>query len=228
MPTGLFSMLEPSVTDRSLSTPVRFSSRRMQGALILLLALPILLVGVAVLPRFDGLYGQDPFAYYDYATGPLRSALLALQLPPPFTWPPGYPLLVALASFVCWHRAASRTSCQLAGRRAWCQSLPRCWPTGSVEGGGWSECDRAAHGSSLAHPSLPHSPPSSFPSWPACWPRWWANCGSPASWLWPTPPAWRPRPSACGRWHAMVATTLPDLHRWPGYYSLRLAWHLPS
>ena len=53
-----------------------------------------------MLPRFDGLYGQDPFAYYDYATGPLRSALLALQLPPPFTWPPGYPLLVALASFV--------------------------------------------------------------------------------------------------------------------------------
>ena len=93
-------MLEPSVTDRSLATPGRFSSRRMQGALVLLLGLPILLVGMAVLPRFDGLYGQDPFAYYDYATGPLRSALLALQLPPPFTWPPGYPFLVALASFL--------------------------------------------------------------------------------------------------------------------------------
>ncbi|MCB0205300.1 MAG: P1 family peptidase [Anaerolineae bacterium] len=50
--------------------------------------------------RFDGLYGQDPFAYYDYAVGPLRAALQALQLPPPFTWPPGYPILVALASFV--------------------------------------------------------------------------------------------------------------------------------
>ena len=74
------------------TSPGRFSSRRMQGALVLLLGLPILLVGMAVLPRFDGLYGQDPFAYYDYATGPLRSALLALQLPPPFTWPPGYPL----------------------------------------------------------------------------------------------------------------------------------------
>ena len=108
-------MPEPSVTDRSLATPGRFSSRRMQGALVLLLGLPILLVGVAVLPRFDGLYGQDPFAYYDYATGPLRSALLALQLPPPFTWPPGYPLLVALASFL-GHPEQDKLSA--AGRRA--------------------------------------------------------------------------------------------------------------
>ncbi len=66
--------------------------------LALVLGLPILLAGLAVLPRFDGLYGQDPYAYYDYASGPLRAALLALRLPPPFTWPPGYPLLTALAS----------------------------------------------------------------------------------------------------------------------------------
>jgi 4-amino-4-deoxy-L-arabinose transferase-like glycosyltransferase len=71
----------------------------MQGARVLLLGLPILLVGLTVLPRFDGLYGQDPYAYFDYATGPLRDALLQLRPPPPFTWPPGYPLLVALASF---------------------------------------------------------------------------------------------------------------------------------
>ena len=69
-------------------------------ALLPVLALPIFVLGFVVLRRFDGLYGQDPFAYYDYAVGPLRTALQSLQLPPPFTWPPGYPLLVALSSFV--------------------------------------------------------------------------------------------------------------------------------
>ncbi|HSM58087.1 MAG TPA: phospholipid carrier-dependent glycosyltransferase, partial [Candidatus Sulfomarinibacteraceae bacterium] len=49
---------------------------------------------------FDGLYGQDAFAYFDYAVGPLRRALPAGEWPPPFFWPPGYPLLVALASLV--------------------------------------------------------------------------------------------------------------------------------
>lgn len=63
-------------------------------------ALVVLLpVGIMVtLNRFDGLYGQDPFAYYDYATGPLRESFLRLKPPPPFFWPPGYPLLVALVS----------------------------------------------------------------------------------------------------------------------------------
>jgi 4-amino-4-deoxy-L-arabinose transferase-like glycosyltransferase len=50
------------------------------------------------LTGFDGLYGQDSFAYFHYATGPLRESLLHLQPPPPFFWPPGYPLLVALLS----------------------------------------------------------------------------------------------------------------------------------
>lgn len=49
---------------------------------------------------FDGLYGQDPFAYYEYAVGPLRTRLVHAGLPPPFFWPPGYPLLVAFASLV--------------------------------------------------------------------------------------------------------------------------------
>ena len=60
-------------------------------ALVLLLGLPIVIMGIVTLRRFDGLYGQDAFAYYDYATGPLRAALLSLKLPPPFTWPPGSP-----------------------------------------------------------------------------------------------------------------------------------------
>jgi len=93
-------MPEPSVADRPGLPSRRSAWRRSPVVLYLLLGLPILFVGLAVLPRFDGLYGQDPYAYYDYATGPLREALLQLQLPPPFTWPPGYPLLVALASLL--------------------------------------------------------------------------------------------------------------------------------
>jgi 4-amino-4-deoxy-L-arabinose transferase-like glycosyltransferase len=46
--------------------------------------------------QFDGLYGQDPFAYYDYAVD-LHNALAANQLPPPFFWPIGYPLLINAA-----------------------------------------------------------------------------------------------------------------------------------
>lgn len=92
-------MPELPVSDRIRPVPGGLSSRRAQGVLLLLLGLPILLVGLAVLPRFDGLYGQDSYAYFDYATGSLRQALLQLQPPPPFAWPPGYPLLVALASF---------------------------------------------------------------------------------------------------------------------------------
>jgi hypothetical protein len=49
---------------------------------------------------FDGLYGQDPFAYYGYAVGPLRSALLSFQPWPPFFWPPGFPLLMTLGSLL--------------------------------------------------------------------------------------------------------------------------------
>src|SRR5258706_6346821 len=49
---------------------------------------------------FDGLYGQDPFAYYGYAVGPLRGALLSFQPWPPFFWPPGYPLLITLGTLL--------------------------------------------------------------------------------------------------------------------------------
>lgn len=145
-------MPEPPVTDRSLATPGRFSSRRMQGALVLLLGLPILLVGMAVLPRFDGLYGQDPFAYYDYATGPLRSALLALQLPPPFTWPPGYPLLVALVSFVLGTvPQAGQAVSLLAGALVLIFTALLAHEVWRVEGGGWS-----------GPPSTLHPPPSTL------------------------------------------------------------------
>lgn len=72
---------------------------RWRGWLVLPALVVLLPVGTMVaLGRFDGLYGQDPFAYYDYAIGPLRASLLRLKPPPPFFWPPGYPLLVALIS----------------------------------------------------------------------------------------------------------------------------------
>ena len=49
---------------------------------------------------FDGLYGQDAFAYHDYSVGPMREALGQLRPPPPFHWPPGYPVLAALATLL--------------------------------------------------------------------------------------------------------------------------------
>jgi 4-amino-4-deoxy-L-arabinose transferase-like glycosyltransferase len=69
--------------------------------------LSALLASVVVLPAaaialsrgFDGLYGQDPYAYFDYATMSVRQSILGLKPLEPFFWPPGYPLLVALASF---------------------------------------------------------------------------------------------------------------------------------
>lgn len=63
-----------------------------------LLALPLIVL--ISITGFDGLYGQDAYAYYTYATGPLRESALSLQPPPPFFWPPGYPLLVTLLSLL--------------------------------------------------------------------------------------------------------------------------------
>ena len=65
------------------------------------------LFGLALLSRavvlalfpFDGLYGQDAFAYYDY-TGVLRAALEHGHGPPPFFWPVGYPLHIVAASWI--------------------------------------------------------------------------------------------------------------------------------
>lgn len=68
---------------------------------LLLLFLIALLVrfAAAVIFQFDGLYGQDPFAYYNYSLE-LREAFRHLQPPPPFFWPIGYPLLVVLGTLV--------------------------------------------------------------------------------------------------------------------------------
>lgn len=68
---------------------------------------PVAVFGVALLVRlvpilrnsFDGLYGQDAYAYYDYARD-LFTALTHLQPPPPFWWPLGYPVLLNVAFLV--------------------------------------------------------------------------------------------------------------------------------
>ena len=72
-------------------------------AVLAIVAAPamVVLLGALLVTRthaFDGLYGQDAFAYVDYALGPLREALLAGRSLPDFPLPPGYPLLVAVAS----------------------------------------------------------------------------------------------------------------------------------
>src|SRR3954447_22455836 len=90
----------------ALAWQSRFAARGVARApdvaldVLLVLALAVPAGGLALRRGFDGLYGQDPYAYYDYAVGPLRTALLHLSPPPPFFWPPGYPLFVALASLV--------------------------------------------------------------------------------------------------------------------------------
>lgn len=59
---------------------------------LLLLALAVR-GGLVLQHPFDGLYGQDAYAYYQYARG-LWAALQHLQFPPAFWWPLGYPALL--------------------------------------------------------------------------------------------------------------------------------------
>ncbi|MFQ5407496.1 MAG: ArnT family glycosyltransferase [Anaerolineales bacterium] len=66
-------------------------------ALGLFIAALALRIGTLIVVPFDGLYGQDAFAYFGYMRD-LRSALANLQPPPPFFWPLGYPLWTVLAS----------------------------------------------------------------------------------------------------------------------------------
>src|SRR5712692_11447556 len=62
-----------------------------------LLVLPA--AGLTLSRGFDGLYGQDAYAYFDYATVSVRRSIEHLAPLEAFFWPPGYPLVVALASF---------------------------------------------------------------------------------------------------------------------------------
>lgn len=48
---------------------------------------------------FDGLYGQDAYAYYNYARE-LFSSLARIQSPPAFWWPLGYPTLLSVSFLI--------------------------------------------------------------------------------------------------------------------------------
>lgn len=110
-------------------------------SLLVIIPLAILILTTG----FDGLYGQDPYAYYKYAVGPLRANLLGIRSWPPFFWPPGYPVLVALLSFITGVRPlAGQLVSLLAGalvppltallaREVWPQATPK-WLVPAVAG----------------------------------------------------------------------------------------------
>jgi hypothetical protein len=77
------------------------SLRRIDTSLLLLLfAGGILLRIILLAPTgFDGLYGQDAYAYYDFA-GELRAAISQGRAPGDFFWPLGYPALLAATQTV--------------------------------------------------------------------------------------------------------------------------------
>jgi hypothetical protein len=62
---------------------------------VFVLALALRWLSIAA-NRFDGLYGQDAYAYFGYARE-FVTALTQARLPPPFHWPLGYPALLASA-----------------------------------------------------------------------------------------------------------------------------------
>lgn len=62
-----------------------------------LFAISLLIRLVLVLPtKFDGLYGQDAYAYYDYAQS-MRTSLQTGEALKSFFWPLGYPTLLMFA-----------------------------------------------------------------------------------------------------------------------------------
>ena len=67
-----------------------------------MLALPSVLLAswVSVAWKFNALYGQDRFAYYDFGVGPLRHSILDGAPLTAMFWPLGYPILITLASMV--------------------------------------------------------------------------------------------------------------------------------
>lgn len=65
---------------------------------ILLLLIPLAIMGCLRLAGFDGMVGQDGYAYVDYARA-IRAWISGGAHPGAFIWPPGYPLSGAILSF---------------------------------------------------------------------------------------------------------------------------------
>jgi hypothetical protein len=70
--------------------------KRLDFTLLLLVFAVSLGVRVAFARGFDGLYGQDAYAYYNFA-GELGQAIAEHRPPEPFFWPLGDPVLLALS-----------------------------------------------------------------------------------------------------------------------------------
>src|ERR1700710_832152 len=61
---------------------------------------------------FDGLYGQDPYAYYNYGQI-LRQSISQGQALPAFFWPLGYPALLAIGFTIFGQSALTAQSISL-------------------------------------------------------------------------------------------------------------------
>lgn len=83
-----------------------------RAALLLIFALSVRLWLLADYP-FDGLYGQDSYAYYDFAAE-LRSALGEGRAPQSFFWPLGYPALLAVSSALFGYAPATAQTLNIA------------------------------------------------------------------------------------------------------------------
>ena len=72
--------------------------KRPDGILLTFIFVTSLLLRLLlVIPAgFDGLYGQDPYAYYGYAQQLIAFTQIG-TIPEPFFWPVGYPALLALS-----------------------------------------------------------------------------------------------------------------------------------
>ncbi|MBK8391317.1 MAG: hypothetical protein IPL23_19375 [Saprospiraceae bacterium] len=66
---------------------------------ILLFIIPIFILIILRLLGFDGMAGQDGYAYVDYAKN-IRNWFDGGAHPGSFFWPPGYPLFGALLSYL--------------------------------------------------------------------------------------------------------------------------------
>ena len=83
--------------DHSANGRFHLAARRELALLCLLFIVSLFLHLWFLRPAtFDGLYGQDSYAYYDFA-GELREAISKGRAPGPFFWPLGYPALLTTA-----------------------------------------------------------------------------------------------------------------------------------
>jgi hypothetical protein len=80
----------------------RAAYRLPERALPIVLALPT--IGLTLFCvigwKFDGLYGQDPYGYFNYGVGPLRHLLTNGTGLAAMVWPLGYPFLISISSLV--------------------------------------------------------------------------------------------------------------------------------